>query len=227
MTPEDLVALIIQKKWIALMALLLGFTVRLLKSDTKIPINIPPQYRVWLALGLAPIAGAFDKWAAGTTWTTAMVEGLIASVMAIVSHNVVVDSMRGGREFVVPGLIKPDVSPGPGKPPSIKPPPMMGMMLGVLFAILLAGCAYFTPKNIATAIDIGKELCVISHAFLNNAELDVACNLLTPQEKEAGHTLATGHREQLAKELKAMHAEACLPGDAGLDASDASRGGAK
>lgn len=124
MDPQQLSDLIVQKKWIALMALIIGLIVRLLKSDTKIPIDIPPQYRVWLALGLAPIAGAFTKWAAGTTWTTAMVEGFVAAVFAIVGHNVVIDSMRGGKEFVVPGLTKENTPPGPGKPPSIPPSAM-------------------------------------------------------------------------------------------------------
>jgi hypothetical protein len=127
MQPEDLGNLIAQHKWVAVAAVIISLCVRLLKSDTKIPIDIPPQYRVWLALGLGGAAGALDKLTAtgdDVTWTSALVQGLIAAAVAIVSHNVVIDSVRGGKEFVVPGLTKTNVPPGPGKPPSISPPPL-------------------------------------------------------------------------------------------------------
>lgn len=121
---DPVLALILAHKWLALAALGIGLVVRLLKSDTKIPIDIPPRLRVWAALGLGIVAGVIDKVAnGGTPWKDALLWGLSAAITAIVAHATVVDSLRGGREFVVPGLIKPGVPPGPGKPPSIRPPP--------------------------------------------------------------------------------------------------------
>ncbi len=244
MDQQQLVDLIVQKKWIALMALAIGLVVRLLKSDTKIPIDIPPQWRVWLALGLAPIAGAIDHVAAGTTWTTAMVEGVIAAVMAIVGHATVIDSMRGGKEFVVPGLIKTNTPPGPGKPPSIPPGPedkkfldlnppqrralpceTIGHKLAPVLAfglVFLTGCALFQgPNGVKNILALKDIACIAEHAFLDNAALDTACDMLSAEQKEAAHQAAAAHRTAMAKQM-ATRASAC--GDAGADAALSSAG---
>ena len=123
MEAQALFDLAMQHKWIALSALLIGFVIRLLKSDTKLPVDIPPRYRVWVALGLGIAAGVLDNVANGTPWKTAIIGGLSAAMVAITGHGAIVGSLRGGKEFVVPGMMKPGVPPGPGKPPSMPPPP--------------------------------------------------------------------------------------------------------
>ncbi|MDQ2668025.1 MAG: hypothetical protein M3Z05_18785 [Gemmatimonadota bacterium] len=225
MSPEQLADLVMQKKWIALMALLIGLVVRLLKSDTKIPIDIPPQYRVWLALGLAPIAGAVDKVAAGNTWTTAMVEGAIAAVLAIVGHSTVIDSLRGGRELNIPGLIKENVPPGPGKPPTIPPPgpdsltpqlntpiksnnPPLSFVtpLVVLFCgLTFAACQLFTADRAPqTVLDITKIACIAEHLFVNETSLNEICGLFTAQERQAAQQVQKATRAGVAR-MQASH----------------------
>lgn len=123
LTLDNLGDLVAQHKWVAVAAVVIGTLTRLAKSDTKIPIDIPPRYRVWLAFGLGVASGVLEKMVdGGTTWTSAIVGGLISAALAVIGHNTVIDSIRGGKEIVVPGLTIPGVPPAPGKPPSIKPP---------------------------------------------------------------------------------------------------------
>ena len=122
MNPNDILQLIQNHKWVPLSAVVIFFLVRLTKSDTTFPVNIPPQYRVWAAYVLG-LAGAIVQYygKGGVTWTQAILEGLIASVMASQTHNMVIGSIRGGKEFAFPGLMIPGACPGPGKPPSVPP----------------------------------------------------------------------------------------------------------
>lgn len=126
MNPEQLEALILNHKWIPLAAVVIGLIVRLGKYDTKIPINVPPQLRFWLALALGAVAGTLDKFVEGgnTTWTSALLHGGMASAIAILTHNGIIQSLNGGQELNIPGLIKPGVPPGPGKPTSLPPAPL-------------------------------------------------------------------------------------------------------
>ncbi len=125
MNADTITALIKAHAWLPLAALAIGLGVRLLKSDTKIPIDIPPQYRVWFAVILGIVAGVLDKAANGTPWKDAIIGGLSATALAVLGHNIVIDSARGGKEFNIPGLIVPDTAPGPGKPTTLPPPPLV------------------------------------------------------------------------------------------------------
>lgn len=136
MNPENLGELIAQRKWILVAAIAIGLVVRLLKSDTRIPIDIPTRWRVWLALGLGIVAGVLERVGTGEgRWSTAIADGLVASLLAIVAQNTMIDSLRGGKEIVVPGLIKPGVSPAPNKPPSIPPAPLAALMVCMVLGI--------------------------------------------------------------------------------------------
>lgn len=241
MDPQQLTDFILQRKWVALAALVIGFIVRLLKSDTKIPIDIPPQWRVWLALGLGAASGVLDKFveAGNTTWTSALVQGLVAAVVAIISHNVVIDSLNGGKELNVPGLIKPNTPPGPGNPPTLPPPPpptlpdistrdssdsnpsgLARLLFVPAMCLMLFACSLFTAKNVQSALDDAKIACAIENAFLSNEVLDKVCNLLTAEEQAAAHQHAAEHRAGVARAMARQAAAACVP-DAGAD------GGAK
>lgn len=241
MNPDQLAELIGQKKWVAVVAIAIALIVRLLKSDTTIPIDIPPRLRVWLALGLGAASGAIDKLveAGDTTWTTALVSGLSAAAVAILSHNIVIGSVRDGKEFVVPGLTKENTPPGPGKPPSISPPPLPAIITPItsssdnrkgslmtkskwkfgLAALLLVGCSLFTPQGEAKgALVAGDIACVIEKAYLDNDALNAACKLLTPAQQEAARQLLAAHRAGVAKAVATQKAMACAPlGDAGAE----------
>lgn len=223
MTPEQLIAFISERKWIAIAAFAIGLIVRLLKSDTKLPIDIPTQYRVWLALGLGAAAGALDKLGNmdGVTWTSAVVQGLTAAVLAILGHATVIESLRGGRELNIPGLIKPGAPPGPGKPITLSPPPPtvntsippVSRAIFAMGACVLASCALFTHDNAPkTILSIKDIACIAEHAFVNDATLNTICDFLTVEQQQAAHQQASAMRTGLTK-ARATQGDggACMP----------------
>lgn len=168
---NDLVALLVSHKWVAASAVAIGLVVRLLKSDTKIPINIPAAYRTWIALGLGIVSGVLDKIANGTPWKDAIVGGLGAAFTAIVGHEMLIESMRGGREIPVPGLMKPPSgsdggpyrTPAPKDPPPpskpVVPPQSAAMMLlvvalGALLPTTQTGCGA-SFQTVAGYVELG------------------------------------------------------------------------
>jgi hypothetical protein len=174
---NDLLDLFLAHKWFAFSALLIGFVVRLLKSDTKLPFSLPPQYRAWLALGLGVADGVLDALANGTPWTMALLGGLGAAMTAIVGHETLVEGLRSGIELPVPGLTKPrDPSAGSKKAPPAAVAALVALFMGLglpgaapaslaaptgVVALaggtaVLAGCN-LTPAQDATLVsDIGK-----------------------------------------------------------------------
>ena len=98
MNASDVVALLLAHKWLGATALVIGFLVRLLKSDTPLP-TLPARFRPWLALGLGALSAMVDSRVNGTDWRTALVAGLGAGLVAIMGHDTVVESLRNGREF--------------------------------------------------------------------------------------------------------------------------------
>lgn len=124
MDPSQLGELVGQHKWVAVAAIVIGLLVRVVKSDIKIPINIPPAARPWLALGLGLLSGVLEKAATGRTWTSAIVDGVVSAVIAMVAHDAVIGGLRGGKEIPVPGLMIPGAAPGPAKPVTVPPAPL-------------------------------------------------------------------------------------------------------
>lgn len=113
---EQSIDLVRDNKWWALAALLIGFVVRMLKSDGPIPITLPAKWRPWLAVGLGIVAGVVEKISTGTPWKNAIVGGLVAAFVAISGHQLFVESARGGREI---GESKENFTKR-----SLRPPPM-------------------------------------------------------------------------------------------------------
>lgn len=121
MNPSDLITMIERRAWVPLAALVVGFLVRLLKSDTKLPITIPGVYRMWVAFGLGVVSGVLEHVATGVSWTSAIVGGLVSAAFAALGHDALIGSLRAGRELAVPGLMLPGAPPAPGKPPTVPP----------------------------------------------------------------------------------------------------------
>lgn len=124
--PDDeatqLVAFFRGHEWPGVAWIVIAMVVRLLKSDTKIPIDVPAKYRAYLALALGVVSGVLQKVVQEhVDWTTAIVGGVCSAALAAFSHDTIVDAARGGKELVVPGLIVKGAAPGPGKPVSLAP----------------------------------------------------------------------------------------------------------
>lgn len=177
MTPDDIALLIEQRKWVPLAAIVIGLVVRLLKSDTKLP-TVPPRARIWLVFGLGIVSGVLEHVVAGKTWTSAIVGGAVSAVLAIVGHESIIASLRGGKELVIPGLIIPGARPSPNAPPSIPPPGAAALLLALGFFL---GCspsraqARGTVLATAEAVKIGDKLCADVALEQNDLPLARTC----------------------------------------------------
>lgn len=95
--------------WLAVAALIVGAVVRFLKSDM---VNerlesmgfpaIPKAVLPWVALVLGMASGALDAVLNGTDWPQAVAMGVVSGIGAIAGHQLVVESLRGGREILAP-----------------------------------------------------------------------------------------------------------------------------
>lgn len=111
MTTEALLTLILAHKWIAASAILIGAIVRLAKTDTVLPVDIPAKWRPLLAVALGQLSAVLEHLAAGVPWGTAVVDGVIASIVAILGHEWIVERLLGDRAIPIPGLTKKSKAP--------------------------------------------------------------------------------------------------------------------
>lgn len=131
MDPAAIYDLISQHKWPAVSAILIGLIVRLLKSDTPIPVDIPPRLRAPLALWLGVLSGILEWIAAGTPAGEAIGKGLVAGLVAVLGHVYIVDVARGGRDI---GVAKP-------KKAKSAPPKAATLCLALALVVGLPACA--------------------------------------------------------------------------------------
>jgi hypothetical protein len=92
--------------WLALSSLVLGLVVRALKADTKLPINVKPEWRPHLAFGLGAVAGVLELVVAGHTWQQAVATTILAPLAAILGHELIIEGARKGVEVPLPGLMR-------------------------------------------------------------------------------------------------------------------------
>lgn len=132
---QQLVDLYLRGEWVLLAAIAIGIVVRLLKADSKlIPAVVPAKWRPWLAIGLGIGSGVLEAVATGKPWKSALVGGLVSGVLPILGHELVVESLRSGKEI---GGDKPTEPPAP-QAPSITGG---GILLALCFALALTGTA--------------------------------------------------------------------------------------
>lgn len=103
---EGLLVLIRTGGWVPFAAAIVGALVRLTKDDTKVPVNVPAEWRPWLAMALGLLQGVLVHVAAGVTWKAALLGGVGAGAMAVVGHVLGIEVMNDGKELPVPGLMK-------------------------------------------------------------------------------------------------------------------------
>ena len=106
MTTEALLTLVLAHKWIAVSAVVIGAIVRLSKEDTIVPIDVPAKWRPLLAIALGQISAVLEHLAAGAPWGAAIVDGILASVVAILGHEWIVERLLGDRAMPIPGLTR-------------------------------------------------------------------------------------------------------------------------
>lgn len=186
MDPNELVAIYKAGGWVPLTAWLGHTLVRLMKSDTKLPIDVPSRLRPYVAIAISVVLAVVQHRFAGTggTWGQAVVFGVGAGVMAILAHHGIVDKLRDGRELPVPGMMKDDKP----KPPSVPPLPLL--LLALAFSAL--GCSWFRPSPAggpppAQAVVLYTAKAV---AVANGVCMDAARALKTRSTYEADHAEA-------------------------------------
>lgn len=183
---DQLLELARAHKWAALAAFLIYWIVRLLKSDTKIPIDIPPRGRAPLALALGVLAGVLDKFAQGTTWTDALTWGIGAAMFAIFGHNIITQSLLGGREIPVPLLMK-ETAPATMKTPSVPPLPTLFMMIVVVitaaWTVSIVGCGAGAQGAKSPARDYARATLILVAEATKAA--DGVCADLAKQKSDA------------------------------------------
>lgn len=93
-------------RWFLALSLLVGFLVRLLKDDGAVkwfPATIPAAWRAPAALALGVVMATLRLTGNGMAWWPAILagiaEGLTAGSSAVAGHQVLVESLRGGREL--------------------------------------------------------------------------------------------------------------------------------
>lgn len=191
--PQMLMDLISQHRWFFLAAIVIGLSVRLLKSDTIGPV-IPSKYRALVAIVMGGASGiaipVLQKLGNGVPPKDALMWGFFAAFSAIAGHNVIVDAARGGKDLPMPPfLMKKDDSDKSDRKMPLAAAVMMLAMLALLSAFLALPTTACSPALDAkvnadtTAVLNGAEYaCVMASSLTAVPALAVACDIV----KEAG-----------------------------------------
>jgi hypothetical protein len=98
--------------------------------------------------------------------------------------------------------------------------------LTLLTSLMLSACFLAplakNPKTVLVAKDI---LCVIEHAYVDDAALNKLCDLLTPERIALAREIAQSHRAAMVKKPAACRSSDSLS-DAGVEAGSDSGAGA-
>ncbi len=85
--PSQLVPMILalfhSHSWLALAVVVMGFVTRLLKSDTKLPVNIPARWQPVIVVVLGQVYAVLQATAGGLTWKLAVEQGVYASFITL------------------------------------------------------------------------------------------------------------------------------------------------
>jgi hypothetical protein len=112
---DEAVSLAHGHAWIPLASLIINVLLRLSKTDAAVdwfPVSIRPRVRPVAALVLGVASGVLAGLVGGS-WFSAIVGGIVAGMMAITTHDVVVESIRKGRDIFVPKRPEPAPDLGP------------------------------------------------------------------------------------------------------------------
>lgn len=197
--------------WFGVTAVIIGAIVRVLKSDTPLA-TVPARFRPWLALGLGVVSGVLQAIASGTPWMQALTSGIGAAATAIVGHDVLVESVRGGREPF-----------GPTDKGSQSGFARIGVMIALALGAItlcaapffLSGCALLGPVN--TGLNDAQKLCIVVNAVYPSETIKDICRIegdvadvvavidsvAAPQRAQLAKMRVAGHDEGVAEARKA------------------------
>lgn len=113
--------LVADHKWVAVASAVIGLLVRLSKRDIAWLPSIDARWRALLAVVLGVASGVLDKVANGTPWRAALLGGLFSGMLAISSHDVIIEGFRRGKEIVKPPGETPPGTGGDGKGTIVPP----------------------------------------------------------------------------------------------------------
>lgn len=87
-----------------LVAVVIGFVVRLLKHDTAFPVTLPRWTYPFVALILGGLDVTARSILAGETLKASFHRGMSAAVLAMLGHDIIVSGLRQGKDIHVPGI---------------------------------------------------------------------------------------------------------------------------
>ena len=105
-TIDDIIRTVRAHSWIPAITLVVAALVRLSKTDAAVrwfPLYVAPLWRPWFALGLGVLGGASAK-LAGASWGEAVMGALFSGVGAMGAHDLIVESVRKGRDIGIKKL---------------------------------------------------------------------------------------------------------------------------
>lgn len=114
---DQIIGWITDRKWVPLIAVAVGFAVRLVKDDGA---KLPAPWRAPFGLFCSMVFTACVAIVGGTAWQSVVENALLGFVMSVISHETVVEGMRGGVEIPLP-FLKPQI-PISDSHPEIPPP---------------------------------------------------------------------------------------------------------
>ena len=128
-TPSSLdtqafVSALAQHKWMLAGATGIYLLVAFLKqgwAGAWLQSLLPPRAIPFVAPGLGVLAVASAEMVGGTTWPTALLDGVGAGVLAVFGHQAIVEGARNGKE-IVPEKLPVPPPPPPVEPPTLPPP---------------------------------------------------------------------------------------------------------
>jgi hypothetical protein len=146
--------------WLPFIMAVINWTiVRYSKPDTKLPLNVPARLRPWIPVVLAVVAATLQRFVAGSSLADAVRTAVIGGLGPILTHELVSESILGGKEIPVPFMVK-----KPGDVSKLEVPVVItGGLLALLVGLVGGGCASWWANTPSHVIDVAKIVtCVMT-----------------------------------------------------------------
>lgn len=101
MTPDDVQRLLADfqaHRWLPVAVVVLGYLVRLVRCDSRFPINLPPRWQPVVAIVLGQAYAVVVAVTGGMRWPWAIVEGFIVAFTTMGLWDLLVKAIWNGHE---------------------------------------------------------------------------------------------------------------------------------